>query len=87
MEVAQALHLGAADVGFTIRGAAQAYGLPFLPLLEERFDLVLPEDLASEPRVLRLFDTLASGGFRRELSALGYDTRVSGSKIADVQLG
>jgi molybdate-binding protein len=58
--------------------------LDFVPLLQERFDLVVPDDLRADERVLRLFDTLASGSFRSELEQLGYDTRACAQKIADI---
>lgn len=84
MDVAHAVALGAADVGFSIRGAAMALGLDFVPLVQERFDLIVPEDLSDDPRVERMFETLASGTFRRELDALGYDARLCTQKVAQV---
>lgn len=87
MAVAQAVHLGAADVGFAIRGAALAFGLDFVPLVQERFDLVVPHDLAEDARVQRMLDTLASGSFRNELEELGYDARVSAQQVAVIDAG
>lgn len=84
MAVAQAVQLGVVDTGFTIRAAALAYGLDFIPLVEERFALVVPDDLADDARVLRLLDMLKSPHFRRELAELGYDAREAGEKLADV---
>jgi putative molybdopterin biosynthesis protein len=76
--------LGAADVGFTIRGAALALELTFVPLVEERFDLVLTEDMLEDARAQRLLDMLSTGTFRRELAELGYDTALCATKITDV---
>ncbi len=84
LEVARAIALGAADVGVATRDAALAFGLGFVPLAEERYDLVVPASTVSEPRMARLFDTLASGAFRRELSALGYDVEASGERVAEI---
>ena len=42
LEVAAAVHNRDADVGVTIRVAAEAYGLGFIPLREERYDLSNP---------------------------------------------
>lgn len=79
LEVAQAVALGAADAGIATRGAALAHGLGFVPLAEERFDLVVPADLADDPRVGRLIDALGSRPFRDELDSIGgYDTADSG---------
>jgi len=84
MEVARAIALGAADAGVAIRSAAVAFGLDFIPLAEERFDLVIPRDLATDPRVERLVDVLGSRPFRRELeSAGGYLVDASGQQVAD----
>jgi len=87
MEVAQAVQLGAADVGYSIRSAALAFGLAFIPLLEERFDVVVPDDYAADPRVARMFESLTSHALRRELSVLGYDASVSADRVLDVDLG
>ena len=71
--VAEAVALGAADVGVATRAAAEARDLHFLPLSEERFDLVLPAGALEDDRIGWLVDALASRTFRRELSALrGY---------------
>jgi putative molybdopterin biosynthesis protein len=83
MEVAEAVAMGASDAGISIRSAALAYGLDFVPLATERFDLVIPRTLATDPRVERVVDTLASRGFRRELESVGgYATRETGQQVA-----
>jgi putative molybdopterin biosynthesis protein len=82
--VAQAVQLGAADVGFSIRAVALAFGLDFVPLIQERFDLAIPDDLAHDTRTVRLLDMLSSRAFRRELNELGYDATHAGDKITDI---
>ena len=78
-EVARLVRWGAADVGIAIESAALAEGLDFVPLTEERFDLVLPAALASQPPISRLIDALDDPGFRTEVSHLpGYDGSQSG---------
>lgn len=84
MAVAQAVQLGAADVGFAIRPAALAFDLEFVPLVQERFDLVVPSDLSADVRVARMLTLLNSAAFRRELDELGYDARGAGQKVLDV---
>ncbi len=84
LEVAHAVSLGAADAGVATRDAAMAFGLAFVTLAEERYDLAVPVSALGEPRIGRLFDVLVSGGFRRELSALGYDVRCSGQRVAEI---
>jgi putative molybdopterin biosynthesis protein len=86
MEVAQAIAMGAADAGIAIRGAAAAFGLGFIPLAVERFDLVIPRALATDPRVERLVDTLGSSTFRRELDTVGgYITHESGQQVGETR--
>jgi molybdate-binding protein/DNA-binding XRE family transcriptional regulator len=83
MDVARAVAMGVADAGVAIRSAALAHGLDFVPLAEERFDLVLPKDLSGDPRIVRLLDTLGSRPFRRELESLGgYAAREAGTLVA-----
>jgi molybdate-binding protein/DNA-binding XRE family transcriptional regulator len=84
LDVAQAIAVGAADGGIATRDVAIVYGLGFVPIAEERYDLALPQELVSDARIQRMLNTLTSGGLRRELSALGYDVRASGDKIADL---
>jgi putative molybdopterin biosynthesis protein len=84
MDVARAIAMGAADTGVSIRSVALAHGLDFLPLAEERFDLVLSKELSRDPRVIRLLDALSSRPFRREIESLGgYNVRESGRLIAE----
>jgi len=81
-DVATRVALGLADVGIATESVALAYGLEFVPLLEERFDLVVTEDLLADSRLARLLEALQSGAFRRELAALrGYDTRLTGNAV------
>ena len=84
LEVAQAVAIGAADGGVATRDAALAYGLEFVPLAEERYDLALAPDSLGDPRIKRLLDGLTSSGFRRELSSLGYDVSISGDRVAEL---
>lgn len=85
LEVAQAVAGGGADAGVTTRAAAAAHGLSFLPLAQERFDLVLPLEAASDPRVDRLLATLRSRAVRRELGSLpGYSAADAGDPVAEL---
>jgi molybdate-binding protein len=73
--------MGAADAGIATKDAALSFGLPFLPLAEERYDLVIPSELQSEPRMQRLLDLMTALTFRKELSAIGYDVRCCGERV------
>jgi molybdate-binding protein/DNA-binding XRE family transcriptional regulator len=78
-EVAQLVRCGAADVGIAIEAVALASGLAFVPLSEERFDLVVPASFAEVAPVSRLIEVLDDPSFRAEMAALpGYDFDLSG---------
>ncbi|MCX8196254.1 MAG: molybdopterin biosynthesis protein [Acidilobaceae archaeon] len=69
--VAAAVAQGKADAGIAIRAAAIAYGLDFVSLGWERFDLVIPKQKLGREPVKRLLALLRSEVFRRELERLG----------------
>jgi putative molybdopterin biosynthesis protein len=61
--------------------AARVFGLTFIPLVSERYDLVIRQHL-DLPRMQNLLDVLGRSGFRRESERLGgYDARVAGQRI------
>jgi len=80
LEVARLIADGWADVGVGVEAAARLMGLDFIPLQEERYDLVMPSRyLTTHPGLSILLDTIVSHPFRREIEALGgYDTRDTG---------
>ena len=80
-EVARAVAMGAADVGPAVRDVAIAYGLDFIPLSEERFDLAVTDATLQTPQARRLLEALTSSRTRRELAALGYDVRQTGVRV------
>jgi putative molybdopterin biosynthesis protein len=84
LEVAQAVAIGAGDVGIATRDAAVAYELAFVPLAEERYDLAIPLSHLEDRRVERFFEAMTSPAFGRELSSLGYDVRNCGDRVADI---
>ncbi len=78
-EVARLVRWGVADAGIAIESAAIAEGLDFVPLSEERFDLLLPEARADDVRVARLLELIRKPAFRSEASRLpGYDLSTAG---------
>jgi molybdate-binding protein len=73
---------GEADCCVAPRVAAKVFGLDFVPLKSERYDLVIPEAWLDRPSIQALLDTLQRGTFRRELQALGgYDTTTTGTEV------
>ena len=84
LEVAHAVSIGAGDAGIATRDAALAFGLPFVPIAEERYDLVVPLDELNDPRMARLFDVMTAAPLRRELSSLGYDVGQCGDRVTEI---
>ncbi len=83
LDVAAAIAAGQADLGVTIRLAAKAYGLDFIALREERYDLLVLESHLSTPSVEAVLDALTSSRFSTELGALcAYDTSETGRILA-----
>ena len=72
---------GAADCGLATRAAARALGLTFIPLVTERYDLVVRKQHLDLPSVKNMLDVLSRASFRRELEFLGgYNARVAGER-------
>jgi putative molybdopterin biosynthesis protein len=79
-ESALAIQSGRADAALGIQAAAHQHDLDFIPLFEERYDLVIPDEQVS--LVHPLLDTLQTARFRKELNSLtGYNTTHSGEQI------
>ncbi|MBI3743984.1 MAG: molybdopterin biosynthesis protein, partial [Chloroflexi bacterium] len=75
---------GTADVALGILAAARALDLDFVPLLKERYDLVVPKAFHDSELLQPLWRVLASDAFRRETEALGgYDVSEMGRVLAD----
>jgi putative molybdopterin biosynthesis protein len=73
---------GMADVCIATRAAARMFGLNFIPLISERYDLAIRRQNLDLPGVATLLDILNRSGFRHELEALGgYDTRGAGERL------
>ena len=87
LEVAHAIARGIGDVGVATRDAALAYGLHFLPLAHERYDLVVAQDTLTLPQFARMINLLHTATMRNELAALAYDTRQTGMVAAEVRCG
>jgi molybdate-binding protein/transcriptional regulator with XRE-family HTH domain len=85
LQVADAIAAGLADVGVACEPAALAYGLAFVPLAAERFDLVIPAVHAASREVQALIKVLSSRWLLDQLASLpGYDPSCCGQHIASL---
>jgi putative molybdopterin biosynthesis protein len=86
LAVAAAIQSGRADCGLGIAAAAQALELDFIPLFEERYDLVVPLEHANSRLLEPLWQVLDDVEFRKAVAALpGYNTRLMGKLIAELE--
>jgi putative molybdopterin biosynthesis protein len=69
--VAAQIASGTADAGMGIWSAARLYGLDFLPVCMEQYDLLIPDSAFDTPMVQRLLEVLGSEAFRARIEALG----------------
>jgi len=83
LQVASAVTAGLADAGVASEPAARAYDLGFVPLADERFDLVLPGAHLGSREVQGLLKVLTSPWLLAQLASLpGYDTAACGERVA-----
>jgi putative molybdopterin biosynthesis protein len=79
LNVAAAVAAGTASVGLGILPAAKAFGLDFIPLVEERYDLLLSESFMKSPEATLLLKIISDPNFRAEVETLGgYSMRDAG---------
>ena len=82
MEVAQAIAQGEATAGLGLHAAATAYGLDFVPLTQETYQLVLPQEVYESAAGQALLAALRAPEFLAAVAALGgYDTAVTGETV------
>jgi putative molybdopterin biosynthesis protein len=82
LEVAAAIAAGVADVGVASEPAALAYGLAFVPLTQERFDLVIPAAQVGSREVQAMLRVLSAPWLLDQLGSLpGYDPSRCGEHL------
>jgi len=79
-EAAALIGAAKADAALGLQAAAHQNGLDFIPLFEERYDLILPRE--NEKSLMPVLDYLQTPDFRKELNLMtGYSTTHSGEQI------
>jgi molybdopterin molybdotransferase/putative molybdopterin biosynthesis protein len=82
LAVAAAVAADRADCGLGVLAAARAFGLDFVPVAKEPYDLVLERASLDSELLAPLWELLESSAFRAEVDALGgYDTAEMGRVI------
>jgi putative molybdopterin biosynthesis protein len=82
LAVAAAVSAGRADTGMGILAAARAFGLDFVPVAREPYDLVLRASTLDDDLLAPLWALLQQDHFREHVEALGgYSCRETGRRI------
>jgi putative molybdopterin biosynthesis protein len=82
LAVAAAIASGRGDAGLGIMAAARAFGLDFVPVSREPFDLVVAADAMDSELLAPLWALLRSDGFQAAVTELGgYTTKEMGRRI------
>ena len=86
LTMAAAVAAGEADLAVgTERISRQIEELDFIPLMEERFDLVIKKEMLETPQVQKLLQVLKDPVFQKEVARFsGNDYRDMGKIIAEV---
>lgn len=83
---AAAVGRGSADAALGIRAAAEVMGVEFLPLAEEKYDLIIKEEDLDDPRINKLIELISENEIKSEIEKLGgYNCQETG-KIRNLQL-
>jgi molybdenum cofactor synthesis domain-containing protein len=79
MAVAVNVLSGRADAGMAIYASARALSLDFVPVAEERYDLIIPETSWEDAKIRHVLDIIGSPSFQRMVEDMGgYDVREAG---------
>ncbi len=83
MAIAAAVAAGSVDTGMGIRAAAMALGLDFIPVAEERYDLIIPEEFFQDFKVSALLELIRTNSLFHEriLEMGGYNLRDCGKIV------
>lgn len=86
LSVAGKVASGQADAGIGIEKAAAMVGIDFVPLIQERYDLVMLKKAANMEWIETVLRILQSDSFRNELQSIGgYDLSLTGTVIWETE--
>jgi putative molybdopterin biosynthesis protein len=82
LAVAATIAAGRADAGLGIMAAAKAFGLGFVPVTREPYDLVIAPGALDSPQLAPLWSLLRSDRFQSAVTELGgYSAKEMGRRI------
>lgn len=82
LAVAAAIASGRADCGLGIAAAAQALRLDFLPLYQERYDLIIPQRYYEDVILQPMLELLSDSDFKHAVAGLaGYNIEQMGQEV------
>ena len=85
LAVAAAVKAGSADTGLGILSAARALDLDFVPLMDERYELVIPRVHYDSDLLQPLLTLMHDTDFQQEVEAMGgYHTEDMGKIVAEI---
>ncbi|MFH1896977.1 MAG: molybdopterin biosynthesis protein [Candidatus Desantisbacteria bacterium] len=83
MAVCAAIDAGTADTGLGIMASAGVFGMDFISIAKERYDLVIPRKNLSLPGISALLEIINSAEFHRRIQSIkGYDLKECGWQVA-----
>jgi putative molybdopterin biosynthesis protein len=86
LSVGAAIVSGRADCGIGIAAVTQSLDLDFIPLFEERYDLVMPQEYTRSPLLKPLLALLENENFKQVVASLpGYEVAQMGKLIAELE--
>ena len=83
--VAVQIASGSADAGMGIYSAAKLYGLDFIPICIEEYDLLIPERSWDTPQVRQMIATLKSDLFKEKILTMGGYTLDTPGEVIPVE--
>jgi putative molybdopterin biosynthesis protein len=85
LTVGAAIASGRADCGIGIAAVTQSLDLDFIPLFEERYDLIIPLTHAKSPLLEPFIDLLEDDEFKHVVAGLpGYDVSQMGKIVVEI---
>jgi len=82
--VASAVAEGSVDAGLGILSAAKAFHLDFVPVVKERYDIIIPKEYYSSIKIQKLLTVIRLEKFKKKVLSLGgYDLSQSGKVLKE----